>query len=159
MPAKSLEELFDPESAVEGAFKHIFYRRKMPAFGQRELKDLPTPRLDLQFELGAATGHRGFDRRKRAWLDAWAFQLTIGIATEVNPKHPDGDHAIWRARVRITSQYAAEELTPALLPFHTLTQIQEAGTTDTVTTTDDCHISEVRFTGIVSIRSSAWPEV
>lgn len=159
MPAASLEELFDLEDPIELAIQSVLKDRSIAAFTQREFENLPEQRIDIQFELGGETGHRHADRRGQFWKDAWNYRLTLGIVT---PRAGDDPrvHGLYRARVRIALQYASGLLgNSALLPYHVLTGVNEAGTSPTVRTEDDCDVSEIAYTGIVSIRSNAWPEV
>lgn len=158
MPAApNLETLFDPETPVELAWKEILARYDIAGFTSREDVDLPVPRVDIQMELGASTGHLHPDRTGVMYRDAWNYRLTLGVVTERG--HTDGPtHAALRARLRLIAQYSTGLLDDrALLPYHVLTSIADAGTTPSVKTIDDCDVSELSFAGIVSIHRNAWP--
>lgn len=159
MPAPSLETLFDPDPQVEAAWKHLLEARGIRAYMQTEVDDLKTPRADIQFRLGKVTGHRFKHLDGKWWYDAWNFALTIRLTTNAVKKTPaDASISAWKARVRMIGQTASAELDDLLLPYHVFTQIQEAGSTPTGTTEDDCHVCEITFSGLLSIRSNAWPE-
>lgn len=169
MTSPDLETLFNVEPAIEGAWKKLLERDELKGFTSRETADLPLNRVDIQLVLGGSNGHRHI-HHGRAWLDAWAGQLTLGIVTTRRAVDPTGEfaklaapadpldvHNQARARIRIRAQYASDELTELVLPYHTLTKIQDAGTSPTVKTMDDCDVSEITFDCLVSIRSNAWP--
>lgn len=160
MPATDVLQLYDFETAIEGAWKTLLTDYGAAAFTQREYADLPDLRIDIQFALGAAQGHR---RRYSGshWLDAYHYRLTLGIVTPRKIRNVEQTtlHATYRAKCRIFAQYASGMLDDdELLPYHTLTQIQEDGTAPAVVSADDCDVSEIAFKGIVSIRDSAWPD-
>lgn len=169
MPAPNLETLFSVEPAVEGAWKRLLAAEDIKAFTQRETEQLPLDRVDIQLRLGAHTGHRHADRAGQHFLDAWNAQLVLQLTSPRVAIDPSGEHATaaapseddrhnaLRARIRILAQYASGRLGEAALPFHALTKIQEAGTAPSVTTLDDCDVSEITFDCLVSIRASAWP--
>lgn len=153
----ALETLYDIETPCEEAWKTLLGRYGMPAFGQRQVDELPSPRVDVQFALGAHTGHRKVFPG-RTFEDAWQFRLTLRVTTNVKPKRAGESHAAWRARIRILAQYGAQMLDESVLPHHVLSGIVSAGASPEVTSEDDCHVSELAFNGTVSIRSNAWPQ-
>lgn len=172
MPAATLAELYDLERPLEQAWKQVLRSNGLPiGFTQREAVDLPVPRIDIQAALGAATGHRKAFLTGSAYLDAWSCRLSLQIVTQrqadagalteedaiARPALPEDLHNRIRAKVRLLAQYAQDKFTAAVLPYHVLTKIVEAGTAPSVLTEDDCDVSVVSFDCLVSIRADAWP--
>lgn len=159
MPAPDFETLFDVETAVEAGLKALLVAENFaaPGYTSREYLALPERRIDIQCALGQQTGHRHADRTGKMWLDAWQFRLTLGVVT---PRDDSAGvtHGLLRAKLRIFAQYASGKLDDrALFPYHVLTQIQAEGSTPIVATMDDCDVSEISFSGVVSIHRDAWP--
>jgi hypothetical protein len=158
IPAKCLEDLFNPDDVVEEAWQKILKDRAIAAFTQREFENLPNERVDIQMALGRATAHKHKDRHGQHWNDAWNYRLTFGIVTPRDDDPGRRRHGLMRARVRIAAQIGAGLFaTRLLMPYHVLTSITEEGTAPSVVSEDDCDVSEISFTGIVSIHSQAWP--
>jgi len=152
-----LEEIYDVETAAETGWQALFTAEGLvePVHKQRDNDDLPLPRIDVQFVLGAHTGHWKH-LAGAIYEDAWDYRLTFGLNSKLGD---EGAHALLRARVRILAQYGKAKLTASLFPLHTFTQIVSAGSTPEFIVVDDCHLSELVFTGRISVRESAWSGV
>jgi len=66
-------------------------------------------------------------------------------------------HARTRAKIRLTMLYFRHKLTTDHLPYHQLATVEESGTTPAVDTGEDIDVSEIRYTGVLGIRTEAWP--
>lgn len=166
-----IAHLYNFEPVLEGAWKTILLGEGITAATQREVENLPVPRVDVQCSMGGAIGHRRVWNGS-AYLDAYACKLTLQVVTSrkaVNSASGDGvqaapaagmadAHNALRAKIRVLAQYAEGKFGPDVLPLHALTKIQESGTIPTVASQDDCDMSQISFDCMVSIRSSAWPK-
>lgn len=157
-PAPDLETLFDVESQVENAWRHLLrLRHGIPTFTQRDAFDLPKSRVDVQCALGASAGTPQQDRLGRWWYSSWNYSLRFTVATR-RGVNGAGSHRSWRARLRILASYASEAMGEDVLPYHSISGCIDAGTTPSVATDDDCDLSTLSFTGVVAVRApESWP--
>lgn len=164
MQAPDYETLFRQEEQVENAVKAILEPTGFAVNLQRDIKldekgnviPLSTPRIDVQFALGASYNlHKMQDRFGNWWYDAWSGTLSCAVVTKRSKNN--AEHGLMRAKVRRFMQTAEDKFTEAVLPYHKLSKIVESGTTPTVKTEDDCDDSTVTFSCIVAIRGDAWP--
>ena len=155
MPAP-LATLFNLAPAVEKALKARFSAQlpSVPAFRQRETADLPAQRLEIKFITGPDTGriHRLPDGTFRP--DSWAFTLGIALATVRVKDRPDA-HGFLTARVR--EIVASARYDDFFLPHHVLCQLTEQHGSESCRQLDDSDMSDLTWTGIIGIRTSAWP--
>ncbi|HWL53866.1 MAG TPA: hypothetical protein VNQ90_15610 [Chthoniobacteraceae bacterium] len=160
MIAPSIDDLYRVEDDVEKAIKSILERDGIaPVYVQQDSEVLTSPRVEVQLQLGAATGHKHIDRQKRVWIDAWNGTLVFQIVTRRKDEKTKLDpfHSKWRAAIRRIMQGCAGSITTHDLPYHGLPKITEQGTTPKVESEDKVDISEVAFSVLVCIRPSAWP--
>lgn len=160
MIAPNLDALFDVETQVETACKTILTAAGFSAFMQRDVtEDVQPPYIGIQLTMGAVQGHR-FTYNGNVWLDAWHATLGFEIVTKRSGQSSVGqNHALMRAQLRRFMQYASAQFGENDLPYHTLTMIQEAGTTPKVIGEHDEDISQLHFECVISIRANAWPVV
>jgi len=156
MSAPDLQTLYTVEPAVELAWKSVLAEAGIDAYTQREIENLPIPRVDVQCTLGDFTGHRGEVQPGVFTLDAWNASITLEVVTKRVEDQPTL-HAENVAKVRGAASYYANKFTEAVLPYHTLTYIQENGTTPQVGSDDDTDRSTITFSAIICIRTNAWP--
>ena len=156
MPAPNLTVLFNLEPAVEKALATRFTAQlaALPAFVQRDTRELPQHFLGIQFTTGADTGriHRLPDGTFRP--DSWNYTLSLTVQT-VRLKGRLDSHGYYRGKVR--DILTAARYDPAFLPYHVLSTMQQQAGTESVRMGDDCDLSALTFTGIIGIRTSAWP--
>lgn len=171
MPAPDYTTLFDIAPAIERAMQTLLGEQLAthPAFIQRETENLPAERIDVQFALGAWTGHWGVtketDPRKRLMHAAWNYELRFSVhSRRLQPNNAgqpiaadDELHARAVARIRELMQPGFGGLSSSLLPFHHLASIDETSAPPQVSVEDELDISTLSFNGIVVIRSDAWP--
>lgn len=119
------------------------------------------PRVEIKVEIGPATGRLHlFSTNERAF-DAWAFNVAIQCVTA-----PGSDPAtntsneLFVAEIRALMQQAAQ-ITWAdttNFPYHLIAEpFRDAGTADTLKTSEGVEYSTLSFAGIVCVRGTAWP--
>jgi hypothetical protein len=151
----ALQPLFEIESAVETGVAKALDAAGMQGFLQDGKKILATPRYEVQVVLGKATGHQYPWRGLFAVYDVWDFTVIFRCVTN---REKNGEfHTAMRPRIRILLQPFARKFDEDVLPYHVLSTIQEAGTQQKVEDDFGRDVSEVHFTGLVSIRTTAWP--
>lgn len=159
MTAPDFATLFDPETPVETACVAIMQADGKQCFPARSLqKDIPTPRTEVELQLGRVTGHRALpiiNGQPQGILDAWDAVL---IWRSITARNKDAQfHAANRADLRVRMQIFQGQLNAVNLPYHVVTSILEAGTHPSIENGLGLDISEIHFNCIVGIRSNAWP--
>ena len=156
MVAPDLDTLYRVEPAIEQAWVGILGEEGIDAYAQRDEADLPVPRVDVQLNLGAATGHRGLRPQGDFALDAWNATLTFTVVTKRVENQP-ADHAQHLAIIRRSAQYYSDKLGSSVLPYHCIVWIQESNTVPSVQLEDETDRSALTFDCIVCFRTNAWP--
>jgi len=157
MKAANIDELFKLEDYVEGAVQQYLKTIGIKAFKQRDPDDVgEAPYVNIQLQVGRATGHLRRDLKGAHWYDAWEATLGFEIVTK-RSKDTNNEHSMLRAYIRRAMQKAAGSITESMLPHHTVTHIREAGTTPQIQDEDDLDVSQIRFDCVISIRNGAWP--
>lgn len=156
MAAPDIQTLFSIESAVETALRGWLTARLdvLPAFIQRETRDLPAQFVAIQFTTGAETGHVRRQSNGTFRPDAFACTLTLQVQTVRIPDKPDvHNNLVGRVREIVNAaRYDSD-----FLAYHVLNPLDAQAGTESVMTGDDTDISALVWTGIVGIRPSAWP--
>lgn len=170
-PAPDIPTLFDVATAVETAVKSLLAQQDPPivAFMQREC-DVPSPddpaervplpseRVDIQFTLGAWTGHWAVDRAGKLRHGAWAYTLQLNVSTDAQPTDPAAHgRRVGLLRALFQSPSFDELLGEDVLPFHCLASCDHQTAAPQVNIEQDTDVSPLVFTGVVSIRSGVWP--
>lgn len=156
MPATNLAQLLDPCASIEKAYAGAINAQltSLPAFVQRDSTALPTQYVGVQCTTGTAV-HRHLHSDDVWYDDAWPFTLQFIIHTVRVPLRPDF-HGYLRGKL-------AAIITPlryqtGFPPCHVLNPMGQQSGTESVEQQDDSDISALVFTGMVGIRTSAWPE-
>jgi len=158
MPAPSLDVLNDPATLVEAAVKKLLTKKPktVDAFVSRETSNETAERVDITFMLGKWSGRWGVDRAEVVRHSAWHYELQLAIWT----KRLAADktrHGFLRGRVRTLLDAAV--LDPAFLAWHTLASLNEESGSEQIAVGDDMDSSVLKYTGLITIRSDAWPLV
>lgn len=166
MPAPDFDTIYDQETALEDALVAVLPGYGLNPFtvrGDEELpaEGLPADRVDVTVALGEVQGHKSQVTPGQWAYDAWRGQIKVDIYTQrrakTDPAYDAKLHRRLRARVRRAFQYFEGKFTEAVLPYHTLTQVREAGTTPTIDAGDDTDVSTILFDCIIGVRSGQWP--
>jgi hypothetical protein len=162
MAAPTLEALYDPETDFERAISKLAvesfgFETVITRENAREF-DKPTDRLEIRFRNGEATGHKqqcpdGFLR-----LDAWRGQLSLQVITSLR-KTDENVHGKQRAQIRAFASILAgcQELND-LLPFHSVNDVVDTGTTPTIKTEDGYEATTLNYSVHFNVRLDAWPQ-
>ena len=154
--AVSWDELYKFEDYVESAAQAILSIDGVRTYIQRNEDDIATPSVGVQFSVGPALEHYGLRALDgQPFLDAWTGRLTFAIATKrsKNNSHHSGIRASIRRRMQKIALW-----TTALMPYHQITQIIEAGTSPNLVDEKLRDISEISFSVFLNIREDAWPD-
>jgi len=157
MAAPNLETLFNLEPAVEKAFRARFAARfaTLPAYIQREDRDITGQQLGIQFTTGDATDRIHGPLADGSFRpDSFSCTLQLKIQTVRIKGRPDC-HGYFRGRVRALVMEARHD--DAFLPYYVLNPFDPQLGGESIQYEDGCDLSSLVFTGIIGIRPSAWP--
>jgi hypothetical protein len=153
--APDLATVLDIHSQVEPAIQSAL-AAIVPSFIARSGLTLTGNRIDIEFALGAWAGRWGIRSNGRFCESCWAYTLKLSLNTI--PPTPESPHdpAPGFARL-ITPTVIACAQNPAFLPYHTLASCHPGNWTETIRTDEDLYLSVLVFSGLVTVRSDAWP--
>ena len=126
-------------------------------YTQRDTDEVTTPYASVQYVTGAATSHESAllsDGSRR--FDTWDGNLSIGIATNRDKDKLD-DHTTLRGRIRNLIYDWRNTITDALLPYHSILNVIESGTTPATAADDNHDVSTITFQLKFQVTPSAWP--
>lgn len=163
MPDLTLATLLDPATLVEAAIQLLFEGAgghenptTVATFTQRENAELTSERVDVTFTRGPWTGRWGVDRGGVLRHACWQYTLQLDIWTKRRAED-QGRHAYLRGKLHEMLEAAVRD--PDFLAHHTLVDLNEQGSTESVQAEDDMDCGALKFTGMVVIRSDALRSV
>jgi hypothetical protein len=157
MAAPDFTTLYDFETQMDSAWSAYLIAQGLSAPKQRGAAVLATPRVEVKFTTGAATGsmHPFVTAEYKPRPDRFAGSLLLRVVT--NRTKNDSSHSTQRGAVR---GYVADFLrvqTTDNLPYLWIFDIMDGGTTESTNDEDSADISDLTFNIKFGIRSDAWP--
>jgi hypothetical protein len=158
MSAPSIKEILKYEFAVQNAWRAILQNAGVPE-GQLFIEFLSqsavTPRMEINLTNIVPTGHRGEFLPGQMTFDAWNGQLVTRVVSRRNINGDQHDDLL--AIAREEALYFKNRFTATVLPWHVMTQIQEASTHRMIDVERDEDITELTHKILLSVRAGAWP--
>jgi len=147
---------------VEKAFCTILNGLGLKTFPKRSTETRTTPCVEISLVTNGVQGHRNnrFPEIKNDLVQPYSdylYTLTCAVYTE---RQENGDaHARTVARTRAYLQYywLTDTFTKPFSPYHATTDIREEESPNDIAPDDKLDITQLTFTGILSIRDEAWP--
>lgn len=157
MAAPDFPTLYDFETQMDGAWTDYLIANGVPAVKQRGASVLATPRVEVKFTTGAASGSmHGFAAAEyKPRPDRFAGTLSLVVAT--NRSKNDSGHGTSRGTVRGFVADFLRVQTTENLPYLWIFDIMDSGTSETVDDENNADISTLTFNIKFGIRSDAWP--
>ena len=152
--APNLEILLDLQTAIEPRI-HAILDPIVRAFLPRSGETFTGNRLDVTLAKGPWAGRWGLRTNGLFCESCWQYSLTLALFTVLPAKGQEDIHGRLRAQIR--PAIIAAVVDPAFLSYHTIASLHERSGTETVTTTEDLNCSAIVYTGLVTIRSDAYP--
>lgn len=153
-------ELFSPAEGAEAALFQIFSAQGIPAQKRFETRTNDTPRVELQFVLGAPVHRHVLDtdniNAQAQPFDAWQYQLLATITTERTRNGNQHVPLIGKTRYNLQYFRLLETFTDIVAPYHAITSIEEVNQLDSVDDPNNLQMTQLTFRGILNIRESAW---
>lgn len=155
--APDLATLFHPTPFVEPAVQRLLTAppRILHAAISRETADLPAEHCAIQFTQGA-WANRWHVHDGEFYHSTWHYTLRLALWTHRLGADP-GRHESLRGRIHQALEAAIRR--PHWLPYHTLASLNLQTGTESLQVGDDLDCSALTFTGLIAIRSDAWPSI
>lgn len=165
MPADSFDQIYDIETAIESAFKAFFTSQEIDCYTTNDASEQQKkrPRVELMYLHGSEAGHNSTASN---YYRPDTFLATLVVAVVTNAKGDEvgtAEHSQFRARVRNamaksrTLLKADADGANTLLPFHSVMDVVESGTSPAYQPEDGYFISRINYELKTNIRPDAWP--
>jgi hypothetical protein len=154
-------QVFDLE-AVEAGFVTILRGFDLAAYGRRSTEVRQTPCVELYLETEVVQGQR-YLRFPSIRSDivqpynTWNFTLRCKCSTERVNNGTAHREIVGRVRAYLQYGWLTITWTENVAPYHSITDIREAGAPTEAFEEDNIDVTELSFTGMLNIRDSAWP--
>jgi hypothetical protein len=153
--APNLETLLDLQSAIEPRLRTLL-DQIVRTFAPRSGETLTGNRIDVTLAKGPWAGRWGLRTNGLFCESCWRYSLTLALFTTlVTKENPVDIHPRLRAQIRPAIIAAVAD--PGFLSYHTIASLHEQSGTETITTAEDLNCSAIIYTGLVTIRSDAYP--
>lgn len=119
-----------------------------------------TPRIEIKALIGQATGHFNFCPDGKLRYDCFRFQFSVQAVTMIKATGPDANHELFVGKVReyVSSMAYASWTDTTNFPNTLIAEpLRDTGTQDTLASKDGMEYSVLSYSGIISIRKTAWP--
>ncbi len=158
MAAPDYPTLYRFEDTVLPRYAAVLTAASVTNAVPRATSDLATPRCELHMAMGGTDGHAYSTPSGEIMHDRWRFTLEAKIVTARNQNA--ASHATYLGKVRHLLLAPSTSTTiNALLSYHIICkQLQaEDPTEQDVIPDEDFDITNLKFSGMVAIRTDAWP--
>lgn len=158
MPAPDYPTLYRFEDTVLPQYDSVLAAASLTTNRMRETGDLGTPRVELEMHMGGTDGHAYTTPSGETMHDRWRFTLHARVVTARNQSA--ASHATYLGKVRHKLLAPSTSTTiNAALSYHVLCkQLQAEDPTENEVLADEDHdITLMKFSGMVAIRTDAWP--
>jgi hypothetical protein len=155
MRAPSYASLYTFEDSIEAACAAVFATAGLNCNVSASTAELATPRVEIQLIVNQATGHLGENPQGDGYPDFFNGTLKLAVVTKrfEDPLSP----ATYRGKMRSLLYRFDEVFVEELLPYHSVQEVIEIGTTfltDAETLEDTSIVTwKIQF----AIRPGAWP--
>ncbi len=145
---------------VEIAFAQILKNQGLPAQHSRESDTDTTPRIELQMDTEPVLNHwhlfTGAQTSQFLMRDAWTFKMTSTIVTNREQNGSSHVPLVGLARWNMQMAQMLTYWTLELCPTHEIIDLREESGSPDVWNEGGCDMSKLTFSGMFSIRKSAW---
>jgi hypothetical protein len=158
MPARALEDILKIEAAIQNAWISILQAAGIqPAnlFNEFLANTEVTPRIEINLSGASSTGHYSQVLPNVFTYSAWEGQLVSRIITRRNLNGEKHDELLGICRRE--ASYFLKRFIPAVLPWHSMIQMKEAGTHRMIDTAKDEDVTELTHKVVFCVRENAWP--
>ena len=159
MPAPDYPTLYRFEDTLVPRYAAVLTANSVTNASQRGTGDLSTPRVELVVAMGGTDDHAQSVTGGKVMFDRWKFSLSARVVTARNQNA--ASHTTYLGKVRYLLLAPSTSTTiNALLSYHTLCSqltAEESSEMD-VTPEEDQDATTLKFSGMVAIKTDAWPE-
>ncbi len=160
----TFDEIYDFETAIEGAFETFCTEQSMAAITSNTAPEFQKerPRFEFVLQVSGEAGHNSpIDPYIRP--DSFTGTLTGALITPATPSDGDGPslHALYRARFRnimATARRLLNTTRAGLIPWHSIEDIVLGSASPQYKSEDGYYMTQTTFQIKWNIRPAAWPE-
>lgn len=158
MPAPDYPTLYRFEDTLLPQYAAVLTANTVTSVSPRATSDKSTPRVELEMQMGGTDGHAAIVTGSKTMHDRWRFTLTARIITARNQNA--ATHTTYLGKVRyLLLAHSTSTTINAALSYHYVTnqlQAEEPSELDVIPD-EDMDVTTCKFSGMVAIRSDAWP--
>lgn len=158
MPAPDYPTLYRFEDTILPQYAAVLTAASVTNYRMRSTSDLTTPRVELEMHMGGTDGHGYVTPSGHVMHDRWTFTIHAKVVTARNQSA--SSHATYLGKVRHLLLAPSTTATiNAALSYHTICkQLQAEQPPEMEAIADEDHDeTQLKFSGMVSIRTDAWP--
>lgn len=158
MPAPDYPTIYRFEDTILPQYAAVLTTASLTNARMRQTADLATPRVELEIHMGGTDDHAVVIPSGETMFDRWRFTLHARVVTARNQNA--ASHATYLGKVRHLLLAPSTSTTiNAALSYHVLCkQLQAEEPPEMEVMADEDHDETLmKFSGMVAIRSDAWP--
>ena len=125
-------------------------------YTQRENVEKITPRIELKFSCGTATGHQSVDNAGIFRYDAWSYNLEILFVTDRQENFSAHNTMLGMVRGLMENLKTNVNLSQ-FFPYTWIALAKQSGTVPGFHADDDTDMSAVKYSGDFFILPNSWP--
>lgn len=154
MPAPNIETLYKFESYIMAAAETVLNNAGVSSsYVQRDDAELTTPRVELQFALGAANGHVYLSGSK-AYQDGFEGNLSALVVTD--RFNNSSFHNEFSSKVSALLSDPSNFNSGSNLPYHSVVRSDLVSVSPTINTEDGQDVSGLSFVLSIWIKPTSW---
>lgn len=158
MAAPDYPTLYRFEDTLIPRYAAVLTTNSVTNYSPRGTADLASPRVELTMQMGGTDGHAFTVPGGGTMFDRWNFTLAVRVVTARNQSA--ASHATYLGKVRYLMLAPSTSTTiNALLSYHVLCiQLMAEDPSELEVIPEEDHdVTNLKFSGMVAIKSDAWP--
>lgn len=158
MAAPDYPTLYRFEDTLLPQYKAVLTTNSVTSYILRSTSDMATPRVEMEMMMGGTDGHAFTVPGGGTMFDRWNFTLNVKVVTARNQSA--ASHTTYLGKVRYLMLAPSTHTTiNALLSYHVLCiQLMGEDPSELEVIPDEDHdVTTLKFSGMVAIKSDAWP--
>ena len=158
MPAPDYPTLYRFEDVIIPRYAAVLTANSVTNASPRGTADLSSPRAELAMMMTGTDNHAAVVTGGKTMFDRWNFTMSVRVVTARNQSA--SSHTTYLGKVRYLMLAPSTSTTiNALLSYHVLCAqlMAEDASELEVIPEEDHDVTVLKFSGIVAIKSDAWP--
>lgn len=158
MPAPDYPTLYRFEDTIIPRYAAVLTTNSVTNASPRGTAELSSPRAELTMTMTGTDNHAAVVTGSKTMFDRWTFTMAVRVVTARNQSA--ASHATYLGKVRYLMLAPSTSTTiNALLSYHVLCAqlMAEDASELEVIPEEDHDVTNLKFSGVVAIKSDAWP--